>query len=137
MGRILAVDPGTKRVGIAITDPLKIIASPLRTIGYKNLPHLLTQIIHIVEDKDVETVIIGFPIKENGQEGSIGILSRYLMRHLMGKSIDAVLWDEMYTSRLAEDVIRKIHKKPEHSKHIIDGIAASFILKSYLDSLEK
>ncbi|MBA7690409.1 putative pre-16S rRNA nuclease [subsurface metagenome] len=64
MGRLLAVDPGTRRVGLALSDPLQIIASPFSTIPFKNDKKFIKDLLRIIKDKDVETVIIGLPLKE-------------------------------------------------------------------------
>jgi putative Holliday junction resolvase len=132
MGRVLAVDLGKKRVGLALSDPLRMIAQPWRTSPFISLSSLAAEIAGIVQEKDVERVIVGLPIKENGEEGEGCRLARQFAALLEQKHIPAELWDERFTSRLAEQVLHSHGKKRKDNKDKIDRIAASFILESYL-----
>ena len=132
MGRILAVDLGKKRTGLALSDPLRLIASPFMTINFTNESDLIAQLMGIIEDKDVDKIIIGLPIKENGTEGEGCEWTRKIGRLLEERRYDVVLWDERYSSRMAEQVIRQHGIKPKNVRGAVDEIAASFILESYM-----
>ncbi len=134
MGRVLAVDLGKKRVGLALSDPLQMIAQPFRTSSFVSLSVLAAEITDIVREKEVDRVIIGLPVKENGEEGEGCRLARQFVVFLKQKQITAELWDERYSSRLAEQVLHSHGLKRKNNKDKIDRIAASFILESYLNS---
>jgi len=135
MGRILAIDLGEKRVGLALSDLLKILASPFKTITYSSLKHLLTQIKEIIREFNVEKVVIGLPVREDGKEGSGCMLSRRFLDILQRDNIQAELWDERYSSKLAQRVLHEHGLKIKNNKEKIDKIAASYILDSYLRSI--
>jgi putative Holliday junction resolvase len=136
MGRILAVDLGTKRVGFALSDPLKMIASPFEMIYYSTEDELIKTILSIAEDKKVDTVVIGLPIREDGIEGKGCEESRKLAERLQNKNIAVVLWDERYSSKIAESILKECGVKYKKSKQRIDSISASVILENYLQSLK-
>ena len=137
MGRLLAVDLGTKRTGLALSDPLQVIASPFKTLRFTSDRDLLKKITLIAQEKKVETVIIGLPIREDGREGLECIRPRKFRQMLESQHIQTVLWDERYSSRMAESVIHEHGKKTKNLRHAVDGIAASFILASYMQSREQ
>ena len=132
MGRILAIDLGEIRVGLALSDQLKIIASPFKTISYSSLDRLLKQIQEIISQHDVENIVIGLPLREDGKEGPGCELSRTFLDILSRNNIQAELVDERYTSKLAEGVLREQGIKIKNNKEKIDMIAAAIILQSYL-----
>jgi putative Holliday junction resolvase len=123
MGKILAIDLGTKRVGLAVSDPLKIIASPLSIIPFTNMDSLVSRLLVILADNSVEKTIIGLPIREDGTEGAGCIASKKLEDKLRENGIDTVLWDERYSSS-------------RDSKDKLDSLSACVLLDSYLKSLE-
>jgi putative Holliday junction resolvase len=134
MGRVLSIDLGKKRVGLALSDPSHLISQPYKTIAFVSWPGLLAELKIILKEKDVEEVIVGLPIKENGEEGEGCADARYFLSLLAKEHIQACLWDERYSSRLAENVLRTYGKKIKDNKEKIDQIAASFILEGYLKS---
>ena len=134
MGRILAVDPGTRRVGLAITDPLKIVASPLETLPYRSRDHLVETLASLVRDREVDTVVIGLPVGADGSEDREACRrSRNIARDLGEKGIHTVLWDERYSSLQAEDTLRRMGARPRQAPERVDRIAAAIILREYLD----
>lgn len=132
MGRILAVDLGTRRVGLAITDPLQMIASPLKSISFQSEKRLIAELLAILADKGVERVVIGLPIREDGSEGEGCLRSRNLARKLQARGITAVLWDERYSSREAENTLRALGLRRKQAVAKIDPLAAAIILEDYL-----
>ena len=136
MGRILAIDPGKKRVGLALSDPLKMFASPFKLIRYENQAKLLKEICAIIIEKDVEKVVIGFPVREDGKEGPGCDDSRQLLSVLQKKDIDAVLWDERYSSKIALGILRESGIKAKNAKDKLDAVAASVLLENYLAFLK-
>ena len=136
MGRILAIDYGKRRTGLAVTDALRITANPLLTIETKDL-------IKWLEDyfakEPVDEVVIGHPTQMNGEESE----SMNYIRPFMGnfkklfpdKTI--TMYDERFTSVLAHQAMLAggMKKKDRQNKAVVDKIAACIILEGYLDSL--
>lgn len=132
MGRILSIDPGTKRVGLALSDPLKILSSPLQFLPYINQETLIDDICRIVKEKNVETVVIGFPVREDGEEGEGCEYARQVLHALQKRDINAVLWDERYSSKIAQNFLHETGINTRNSKGKIDSAAASVLLENYL-----
>lgn len=136
MGRILAIDYGKKRTGLAVTDPLRITANPLLTIETKELINWLQTYF---EREKVDVVVIGHPTQMNGEESE----SMNYIRPFMGNfkkqfpTIPITMYDERFTSVLAHQamIAGGMKKKDRQDKAIVDKIAACIILEGYLDSL--
>ncbi|MEE0860176.1 MAG: Holliday junction resolvase RuvX [Paludibacteraceae bacterium] len=136
MGRILAIDYGKKRTGLAVTDPLRITANPLLTIETKELINWLQTYF---EKEKVDVVVIGHPTQMNGEESE----SMNYIRPFMGNfkkqfpTIPITMYDERFTSVLAHQamIAGGMKKKDRQDKAIVDKIAACIILEGYLDSL--
>ena len=136
MGRILAIDYGKKRTGLAVTDPLRITANPLLTIETKELINWLQTYF---EKEKVDVVVIGHPTQMNGEESA----SMNYIRPFMGNfkkqfpTIPITMYDERFTSVLAHQamIAGGMKKKDRQDKAIVDKIAACIILEGYLDSL--
>jgi putative Holliday junction resolvase len=134
VGRILAVDPGARRVGLALTDIGKTIASPFDTIPFVSLSKLAERLSRVCGDNDVELVVIGFPVRENGYEGEGCARSRVLAKRLAALGVECLLWDESWSSRDAEEAIRSAGKSRRRAKETLDAVAASLILRDFLES---
>ena len=136
MGRILAIDYGKKRTGLAVTDPLRITANPLLTIETKGLINWLQTYF---EKEKVDIVVIGHPTQMNGEESE----SMNYIRPFIGNfkkqfpTIPITMYDERFTSVLAHQamIAGGMKKKDRQDKTIVDKIAACIILEGYLDSL--
>jgi putative Holliday junction resolvase len=136
MGRILAIDYGKKRIGLAVTDPLRITANPLLTIETKELINWLQTYF---EKENVDIVVIGHPTQMNGEESE----SMNYIRPFIGNfkkqfpTIPITMYDERFTSVLAHQamIAGGMKKKDRQDKAIVDKIAACIILEGYLDSL--
>lgn len=136
MGRILAIDYGKKRTGLAVTDPLRITANPLLTIETKELINWLQTYF---EKEKVDIVVIGHPTQMNGEESE----SMNYIRPFIGNfkkqfpTIPITMYDERFTSVLAHQamIASGMKKKDRQDKAIVDKIAACIILEGYLDSL--
>ncbi|KUG24920.1 putative holliday junction resolvase yggf [hydrocarbon metagenome] len=134
--RILAIDYGTKRIGLAITDPLKIFAIPFDTLPNDN--STIPAIIKVINEKNVNQIILGYPVKESGEESSISWLIIKFKKELESKSgIEIQLVDERYSSDIASQKILESvkSKKKRRDKSLIDKSAAAVILEEYLNSL--
>lgn len=134
--RILAIDFGTKRIGLAITDPLKIFAIPFDTLPNDN--STIPSIIKVINEKNVNQIILGYPVKESGEESSISGLIIKFKKELESKSgIEIQLVDERYSSDIASQKILESvkSKKKRRDKSLIDKSAAAVMLEEYLNSL--
>lgn len=135
MGRILAIDYGTKRVGLAVTDPLKIIATPLDTMHSKDVEQFLKQ-YHKTEH--IEAFVVGMPLQtHNSEESSNAKNVRSFINRLKKVFPDIPIHqeDERYTSSLAMDTMIRggMKKKDRQNKGNVDKISAVIILQSFLE----
>ena len=137
MGRILAIDYGRKRCGIAVTDPLKIIANGLETIATHKLMEFLK---NYMSREQVELIVIGKPMQLNGQPSeSMRYITPFvnrLRKEMPDMPIEMV--DERFTSTIAHQAMIDggMKKSDRRDKARVDSIAASIILNDYLQSLQ-
>lgn len=135
MGRIVGIDYGTKRVGLAVTDPLKIIASPLDTIHSKDVIEFLKK---YDTSEGIEVFAVGMPKNTNNQPTDATPHVKVFVKHLRiaFPNIPIKLIDERFTSKMALDVMIAggTSKKERREKGNIDKISAAIILQSYMDS---
>ncbi len=135
-GRILGIDPGKKRVGLAISDPFGNFAVGLATISNYPGKDLVPEILAICTQYDVERVIMGLPLHMSGEEGPSAVDARAfagLLESALPCPIE--LMDERLTSKLAEQSLRAmgIQSSRHRGKGIVDQAAAMRILQDYLD----
>jgi len=135
-GRVMAIDYGLARTGLAVTDPLKIISYPLTTVKSKELLKYLDKYFKKVE---VNVIILGYPVSygsENTIKDDIIDLSDKLKTKYVDKEI--ILYDERYTSKIASYYLLNsgVNKKKRAEKGNLDKISASVILESYLNYLK-
>ena len=135
MGRILSIDYGTRRTGLAVTDPLRIIAGALATVETKQLERYLADYF---AKNDVDIIVLGKPSQMNGQPSETMRFIEPLagrLRHAYPDK-EVVLWDERFTSVMAHRTILEsgIGKMARRDKALVDRISATIILQSYMDS---
>ena len=137
MGRILAIDYGRKRTGLAVTDMLRITANPLLTIETKDIMDWLTDYF---AREQVDEVVIGHPTQMNGQDSeSMNYIRPFIgtfKKQFPDKPI--TMYDERFTSVLAHKAMLAggMKKKDRQNKAVVDKIAACIILEGYMDSLQ-
>jgi putative Holliday junction resolvase len=140
MGRIMGIDYGSKRVGLAVTDTTQIIASPLATVHVNELEAFL---LDYVSKEPVDEFVIGFPVQMNNKPSqSVKYIQPFLKRlSALFPDKPVHLTDERFTSQIALQSIIEggVKKKKRRDKSIADRISASLILRSYLEkrSFEK
>ncbi len=135
--RILGIDYGTVRIGLAITDPLGMFAYPLTTL--KNDSTLWSKLRDIKREYSVKEVVLGYPLKENGEVSSSTLAVEKFKNMLEDKlKVTVHLIDERYSSELAKDRILQttVSKKKRRDKNLVDKHAAAIILEDYLAGLE-
>ncbi len=131
--RCLGIDYGRRRIGLALSDPTLLIASPLIIIENRGLKKTLLQIVDIIKKNDVQQIVIGLPLHANGDESEMSQESRRFGAAFTALGFPVEFVDERYTSFEAESMIGN----HPHSKNIIDKVAASIILQMYLDERRK
>lgn len=132
MGRILGIDYGTKRTGLAVTDPLQIIVTPLETVQTETIFNYLKDYL---SKEDVELVVIGIPLDLDGNEtDSTKAVLKFEKDFSEKHKIPTVFEDERYTSKMARKAMFEggFKKKDRQKKGSLDKISAVYILKSYL-----
>ena len=136
MGRIVALDFGLKRTGIAITDEMNIIASGLKTIE-SNV--LIDELKTLVSKNNIDTIVIGEPKRLNGSDSHISENVRLLFEHLKKTFplLNIVKYDERFTSKMASQTIAMMgfSKSKKQDKSLIDEVSATIILQSYMQSV--
>lgn len=136
MGRILAIDYGKRRTGLAVTDMLRITANPLLTIDTSGL---LAWLVDYTRREQVDTIVIGYPRQMNGLDSETVPAIRACEQQIRSKlpDIQVVEFDERFTSVLAHQamIAGGMKKKDRQNKMQVDKLAACIILESYLDSL--
>jgi putative Holliday junction resolvase len=135
MGRIMALDFGEARIGVALSDLLKTIATPHRVI-YVREENPLDVIPEIVRDSEVERVIVGHPLLLSGLEGRMSELVQKFVTDLEGViDVPIELVDERLTSKMAKRTLREKGEQPSREKHRVDLLSAAYLLEGYLESL--
>ncbi len=132
--RILGLDIGTKRIGVAITDPLCIFSRELKLVLRKSDKQAQEEIKALALENDVETIVAGLPYNV---DGSIGFQAQNCINFMkpLEKDFKIVYCDERYTSSEAEELLRKEGKKYTKDKGLVDLKSACLILEDYLRGL--
>ena len=134
--RILALDHGTKRIGIALSDELKMIAQPLEFVLTDPLADFFVRLKEIIRDKEVELILIGMPRNMDGSYGPAALKVQEFIAVLKDKvAIPIQTWDERLTSAQAQRFLIQGGVRRQDRKQKVDKTAAAILLQSYLDSL--
>lgn len=136
MGRVLGIDFGMKRIGLALSDPSKIIASPLKTIqAGKSLEQTVDLILKEIEG--VETIVVGLPLLLSGKDSETTTIVRKFAALLEEKSsLPLILWDERLTTTQVERLLKDEGnmRRKKRAQHL-DTMSATLILQNYLDGM--
>lgn len=138
MARIIAIDYGRKRAGIAVTDSLQLIANRLTTVKTQDLSTFLK---HYFAVEKVDTIVVGYPKQMNNTPSEAVVYIDPFVKNLKKNWPDkkVVLMDERFTSKMAFQTMIDggVKKKDRRNKELIDAISATIILQSYMDSIKK
>ena len=134
MGRVLGVDYGSSRVGLALSDPQKIIASPLHTLINNGNDRLKKKLVELIKKKNVEYIVIGLPIGLKGQETSQTKIVREFAEEMRSLALPVYFQDERLSSLSAKKSLIEQNVKTGHNKSFIDSTAAAIFLQQFLDS---
>ena len=138
MKRILAIDYGMRRIGLAVSDPLQIIATPLDTLKISNYEDGIKQLLAVYNEYMPATIIMGYPLGISGDKTDQTKLVDKVIDSLKS-SIDVpiISWDERYTSIQAKSILQQQGRKVREDKGMVDQLAARIMLQEYLDSQSK
>ena len=138
LGRILAIDYGRKRVGLAVTDPLQMIANSLTTVHAKDIWTFLSDYL---TKETVDCIVVGYPKQMNNQASeAVRYINPFLKRlQKLYPDMDIQLVDERFTSKMAHQTMidAGLKKKSRQNKALVDSISATIILQSYLEQNSK
>ena len=133
--RILALDYGTKRIGVALSDELGWTAQPLETFERRTLDRDVAHIASLVNTHEVGQVVLGFPLQLDGREGpAVQAMRAFALRLEESLAVPLVLWDERMTTKAAEDLLIAADVSRKKRKGAVDRVAAAILLQSYLAS---
>jgi putative holliday junction resolvase len=138
MSRLLGIDYGKKRIGLAISDPLGIFASGLDTLENRSPKQVVQAIQSIIQAYNVEKLIVGLPLKTSGEAGvAVEGVQQFGTWLSEATGLPIFYQDERFTSFLAEKSLREQNIKPSRQKHLVDKVSAALILQQYLDKLSR
>jgi putative Holliday junction resolvase len=131
--RILAIDYGIKRIGLALSDPLKIFAYPYKTLN--NSSSVFNEIVSLIKEQNVIKIILGLPDGDNISTKDLREKIFKLKEKLEKTGKEVILWDESFTSLIAgEKILQSVTKKSKRrDKGLLDQHSAAIILQEYLD----
>jgi len=133
----LGVDVGSRRVGLALTDPTRTICAPFTTLPMTTEGALAGELAALCARHEVTAVVIGLPLSADGSEGPGCARARRIAESLGRRGIKAVLFDESWTSREAEDLLREMGTTRRAAPGKVDALAASLILRGYLEDASR
>lgn len=135
-GRILAIDFGTRRIGLALSDPSQFLASSLKTVRNNGVQEFIQKINPIIKENGVVALLFGMPYNMNGGIGERGEQVQEFSDSIRERiDIPVLTWDERLSTVSAEKTMIATNKSPSRNRHKIDQVAAAFILQSFLDRL--
>ncbi len=136
--KILAIDYGDSRTGLACCDRFESIASPLGTIFEKSPEKCFKKILEKAKELGSELIVVGHPVNMDGSAGARAKLCEKLAERIKAESgIETVLWDERVTTVQAAGILNETNVRGKKRKEVIDTVAATLILESYLDYRRK
>ena len=137
--RIMGIDYGDARIGVAISDPFGWTAQPLDTIDWKdNINYPVERIRSFIDEYNIKKVIVGYPKNMNGTLGPRALKTDEFIEYLAGKvgNLEIIKWDERLSTVAANRILNETGVKSSRKRKTIDRIAATYILQGYLDSIK-
>lgn len=134
-GRILALDVGSRTIGLAVSDPLGITAQGIETIRRQNRRRDFDQLRRVIKQYGVTEMVVGYPIRMSGAEGTQSEKMKAFAEDLRQRfKLPVHLWDERLTTAEAQRVLRETEMSIKRRAQVIDQLAATLILQSFLES---
>ena len=136
LGRILGIDPGEKRIGVAVSDPLGMIANPLMVLEHISRDQNAQRIVALAEEKEAIQIVVGLPLNSEGEIGPSAKRSVRLANAIRKyTSKEVILWDESGSTKAAQQAYIQMGVSKKKRRGHLDRIAATVILQSYLNDL--
>jgi len=136
--RLIGIDPGQKRIGIAISDENKIVATPYTTLIKENYTDLVSQMKKIIEEFNIEGIVVGNPVNMDGSEGPSSQSAKDLAKNLSKDITENItLWDERLSSNAAFNLSNELATNSSKKVRKLDENSAQFILQGVLDFYHK
>ena len=133
--RVLALDVGDKRIGVAISDPSQVLARSLKVIQRGSRQEDFAAVARLVEEYEVEKVVVGYPLSLDGKaHAQAEKVGRYATGLAESLTVPMLLWDERFSTVSAERLMREAGLRGKKKRDRIDAVAAAVILQDYLDS---
>ena len=133
MNRFIGIDFGMSKVGLAISDPSKIISMPLKVLRYKNPKNLIEDLQVVATENNVDTFVVGYPLNMNNEKNEMTSKVDNFKDELIDLGFKFFLQDEMLSSESAKKIMHEQNIKTGNNKEQIDLIASTIILQSFLD----
>ena len=133
MNRFIGIDFGMSKVGLAISDPSKIISMPLKVLRYKNPKNLIEDLQIIATENNVDTFVVGYPLNMNNEKNEMTSKVDNFKDELIDLGFKVFLQDERLSSESAKKIMHEQNIKTGNNKEQIDLIASTIILQSFLD----
>ncbi len=134
MPRVLGLDVGTQRVGVALSDAGATIATPFATLPNRGVRGLVSELLRLCRTRQVELVVVGLPLQADGAAGPAARLPQRVAAALDAAGLATRLWDERDTSAAARRVLRgSVSARAARARGLVDRVAAALILQSYLE----
>lgn len=131
----MALDLGERRIGVAVSDPLRMIAKSHSVIKRKSRREDFARYANVIADQEITLLVVGLPVPLSGVEGEKAAWVRHYTADLQTHiTIPTVFWNEALTTKQAEASLRARGKRGKKAQERIDAVAAAFILQSYLDA---
>lgn len=135
---MLGIDYGTVRIGVAVSDPLKIFAQGLTTLD--NTPSVWEKLLAIIDEKDIALIVVGLPLNLKGERGfKSDEVDEFIAKLKTRTPVEVVQWDERFTSKIAQQTILSMgtKKMKRREKGKVDEIAAAVMLQGFLDQTKR
>lgn len=135
-GRVMGIDYGERRVGIAMSDSMRMVSTPLETIEVGTSKLVFRRLRELVEEQNVSAVVVGLPLHMDGGKGDLALAAEAFAEKIRRQvpKVEVHLWDERLSSAEAERMLRHGDAKASRRKAMRDQLAAQLVLQSWLDA---
>ncbi len=138
MGRLLGVDYGDVRIGLALSDPMHVICSPHDVVQHADNRSSAREIVRICEEQDVELIVVGLPLNMDGSSGAaVEKVMAFVKQFKKLTDIPVITWDERMTTITAQQALIEGNVRREKRKLHVDKLAAQIMLQHYMDSTQE
>ena len=135
MGRLLALDIGARRIGVALSDPTGLLASPLTALSAQGRKRDVAAVLDLAREHGVDGIVVGLPVSLDGELHGQGRTVAAFAKALAAESpVPVETWDERFSTAEAEALLRQSGRQPSRERGRVDAAAAAVILQGFLDA---